>query len=104
MICPGHKWRGEVIDYTCKDCHTCTRCLGEYYMVRDRIWSLAHFGPTYERGMLCIGCLEARLGRRLYLPDFSQAPINHLTQIRKPDGSLHFSSSKSQRLTQRLTP
>jgi hypothetical protein len=27
--------------------------------------------------MLCIGCLEERLGRRLNANDFTDAPVNH---------------------------
>jgi hypothetical protein len=35
----------------------------EYYMVHDIVWASAFMGP-YD-GMLCIGCLERRLGRPL---------------------------------------
>ena len=37
--------------------------LSEVYTVRDAIWTAA--GMAYHDGCLCIGCLEARLGRRL---------------------------------------
>ena len=31
-----------------------------------------------HKGMLCIGCVEARLGRTLDSGDFLDAPINHM--------------------------
>ena len=52
----------------CADCHTETLSAegasNEYYMVRDEVWEAARMG---RRGYLCIGCLEARLGRQLAL-------------------------------------
>jgi len=42
-------------------------------MVTDEVWNAAW--PT-GRGMLCIGCLEDRLGRQLTSDDFTDAPIN----------------------------
>ena len=47
----------------------------EIYMVRDRVWAAA--GMTDWGGCLCIGCLEARLGRRLKRKDFlPDHPLN----------------------------
>lgn len=57
----------------CLDCGTLTWLIGEYYMLQDRVWSEAN--PA-GKGMLCIGCLEHRLGRRLEPSDFTGAPIN----------------------------
>jgi hypothetical protein len=45
----------------------------EYYMVRDALWRKAH---PQQKGKLCIGCLERRLGCRLRPRDFTDAPIN----------------------------
>ena len=45
----------------------------EYYAVHDALWSEAcAVEPALpgESGMLCIGCLEARLGRELCAADF----------------------------------
>lgn len=44
-------------------------------MVHDGVWDAAteDFGGD---GMLCIGCLEARLGGKLTADDFTDAPIN----------------------------
>jgi hypothetical protein len=44
----------------------------ECYLVKDSVWQCAGMG----RGFLCIGCLEARLGRQLRPRDFTDAPIN----------------------------
>jgi hypothetical protein len=41
-------------------------------MVLDAVW-LAARGPEF--GMLCIGCLEARLGRQLVPDDFASVPL-----------------------------
>ena len=72
----------------CVDCKQNVGPLGldEIYMVQDSLWALARMTPT--GGMLCIGCLELRIGRRLVAGDFTDCPLN-----REP--------SMSQRLRQR---
>jgi hypothetical protein len=60
--------------FACVDCGADTLRLGEYYMVWRDVWAAA--GPDCDDGMLCIGCLEARLGRRLSTLDFTDASIN----------------------------
>jgi hypothetical protein len=62
----------------------------EFYFVHTSIWLSVMDGI---QGMLCIGCLEVRLGRRLVASDFTDASIN----------SLHHGSGKSVRLVNRLT-
>lgn len=54
----------------------------EWYMVHDRIWVEAG-APTRDvmdektcGCYLCIGCLEARLGRQLVADDFPDYPVN----------------------------
>jgi hypothetical protein len=47
----------------------------EWYMVRSEIWEAAGHGRKPPR-ILCIGCLEARIGRRLTPEDFSDLEIN----------------------------
>jgi hypothetical protein len=42
----------------------------ECYLVHDHVWQKAGMEPM--GGCLCIGCLEKRLGRRLYPGDFVQ--------------------------------
>ena len=51
------------------------RLMGERYMVHDDLW-----WAIYERKvahMLCVGCLEARVGRPLDAADFIDCPLNH---------------------------
>lgn len=54
----------------CMDCTANTSELNEFYMLNDEIWLRAVPGRA---GMLCIGCVEARLGRRLRGGDFDFA-------------------------------
>ena len=62
------------------DCHSDEG--GEYYMVHDRVWKEAR---PEDWGMLCVGCLEKRLGRRLTPRDFTGAPVNNPHVKRKSD-------------------
>ena len=66
-------------DYT----HDCRRCLGcgldtvaarEYYLLHDDVWAQTGIGPS--EGVLCIGCVEGHIGRRLNRWDFASAPVN----------------------------
>ena len=59
---------------SCVDCSVNTLDNDEYYMVHDDLWNSA--GMDGDGGMLCIGCLEARLGRELTSADFMDAPCN----------------------------
>ena len=68
--------RGSRFD--CLDCGEDTNTIDEYYVVRDAVWREAH--PA-RLGMLCIGCLEGRLGRRLTTADFPEAPLNDPTDL-----------------------
>jgi hypothetical protein len=52
----------------CMTCGVNTSELHEYYMLTDEIWLRAAHGS--HEGMLCIGCVEARLGRTLRPNDF----------------------------------
>jgi Protein of unknown function (DUF2695) len=56
------------------DCIDCGGDFDEYYMVEDAVWAAAGLEP--EGGILCIGCLEKRIGRTLMRCDFSDAPTN----------------------------
>lgn len=66
----------------CCDCGLGTNTAGEWYMVRSDIWDQAwsdrrkpwHRVPGQE--VLCIGCLEQRLGRTLMACDFTDAEVN----------------------------
>ncbi len=62
----------------CADCGFDTNAGGEYYMVHDQIWHQACAAkpvPT-DQAILCIGCLERRIGRTLTKCDFSDVPLN----------------------------
>lgn len=63
----------EFDGFECLDCGVDTSLIHEYYMVKNRVWLKAH--PA-DDGMLCIACLETRLGRVLTHKDFTDAPIN----------------------------
>jgi hypothetical protein len=75
--------------FSCIDCEVDTR--SEYYMVHDWVWELSGMNP-YD-GMLCIGCLEKRLGRKLIKGDFPNIPINWISPC----------FDKSERFIKRLT-
>lgn len=61
------KWR-------CLDCRVDTGKAHEHYFVSTSIW-LTVVGSN--KGMLCVGCLEGRLGRKLVKADFTSAHINN---------------------------
>lgn len=65
--------------WACDDCGGSTA--GEYFMLHDDLWESVAGG--YE-GHLCIGCTEARLGRRLTPDDFTDAAVNVWPRMR-PD-------------------
>lgn len=60
----------QYADWQCNDCTY--DCMDEYYTVNDFIWEKA----GVEGGMLCVGCLEVRMGRRLMPGDFPHWLIN----------------------------
>jgi hypothetical protein len=59
--------------FECLDCGIDTQLINEYYTVHDEVWLLAN---PQDSGMLCIGCLEMRLGRVLTSADFPRYAIN----------------------------
>jgi hypothetical protein len=57
-------------------CHDCGSDFDEYsYVVHDAVWNASGLSD----GLLCIGCLEARIGRRLCRDDFTDAALNRFT-------------------------
>lgn len=72
-------WNGTYeVEYepcSCSDCGWDTYPT-EYYMVHDHIW---YNEAGMSDGYLCLGCLEARIGRYLNLSDFTPYPINNVT-------------------------
>lgn len=90
-----------VVKSACADCGVGTWTLGEFYGVKDEVWAQAWAGrlkPWHEidgQQILCIGCLERRIGRTLMACDFTDAPINDLTDP-------HCSNQMSDRMRDRL--
>ena len=67
-------WNGvEDVGRLCRDCSVDVIEIGEYYVVTDEVWPIEHDG-----GVLCVGCVEARLGRELVARDFTDALLNRL--------------------------
>jgi hypothetical protein len=62
--------------FRCRDCRVNTNAIGEWYMVKPDVWAATGIGPKAFDGVLCIGCLEARLKRRLTPDDFTACPVN----------------------------
>jgi hypothetical protein len=58
----------------------------EYYRLTEEIWAEANDGVVGAHGLLCIGCVELRLGRRLTPADFT-APADspHGSQANAPN-------------------
>lgn len=71
--------------FKCLDCRVDTGKIYEHYMLLDEVWLTV----APKTGMLCIGCVEGRLGRVLVKSDFNDSFVNRL-------------SPQSQRLTKRL--
>ena len=59
--------------FLCLDCGIDTGKIGEHYMLIDSVWYQVH---TSNKGMLCIGCLEIRLRRKLTKLDFNTSHVN----------------------------
>jgi hypothetical protein len=55
--------------FRCVDCGKDTGESGEYYSVRDDVWAASGLAP--HGGMLCLACLEGRIGRLLTGEDFT---------------------------------
>jgi hypothetical protein len=77
--------------FYCMDCGIDTGRIDEFYMVTDEVWQSVT-NPIDSTGMLCIGCLEQRLGRTLKPDDFPNCPVN----------TDHVGFRKSKRLLERL--
>lgn len=88
---PEEELQDNYTEFECLDCNVNTLFIDEYYMVQFPLWAEAN--PA-EAGMLCIGCLEKRIGRTLTVNDFTEAPINYFCK---------FAGGTSERLMNRLT-
>jgi hypothetical protein len=59
------KWRFRL----CRDCGADVHKIGHYCMVRDELWATT--GLISLGGLLCLACLEGRIGRPLHYEDFT---------------------------------
>ena len=66
-------------DQHCLGCGVDTFKINHYYMVKHDIWRMVN--PEIK-GMLCIPCLEKRLGRELVAADFLNAPVNEMEALK----------------------
>lgn len=113
ILTPGEMVLHSIVDisrpideFDCIDCYVDTSINGgiaEYYNVHNFVWCEAFGFDPFEVldkngryfydfidqaqnvGMLCIGCLEHRLGRELEADDFSDAPINWRFDFRRSE-------------------
>jgi hypothetical protein len=67
-------WPDRPDRFLCVDCGVHTGDTHEYFVVLDEVW---HASGAVD-GMLCIGCIEARLGRMLKPEDFKAMPVNDM--------------------------
>jgi len=89
-------WRPTIVTRCC-DCGLGTNVAREWFMVKPQVWKEAWAGrrkPWHElpgQSVLCIGCLEQRIGRTLCADDFADTVLND------PEGDI------SERLRECLT-
>lgn len=62
-------------NFNCLDCSINTLHNLEYYMLKFGLWKTVN--PN-DSGMLCIGCVEKRIGRKLSSVDFLKCPLNDM--------------------------
>ena len=64
-------------NFKCMDCMRDTREMHEYYMVTEDLWDKATRNNLQDfLGMLCVECIEKRIGRELEPNDFILCPLN----------------------------
>ncbi len=66
----------------CLDCKVDTGEIDEYYMVKNKVWKKAGVDKV---DILCIGCLEERIGRTLVQVDFKSVPLNYDGKTKQSD-------------------
>lgn len=68
------------IDSSAHLCHDCgyntLESNKDYYMVHNEVWQ--RYGLGQQPGMLCVSCLEMRMGHPLLAHQLTAAPINTL--------------------------
>lgn len=71
----------DMENFICLDCGINTADIGEYYMLTSAVWQEAAPDEGDLGGMLCVNCVELRLGRQLWPEDFMDAPLNYMHSI-----------------------
>lgn len=70
------KWTRYIHDlHLCEDCELNVFEMREYYMIHDMVWGSV-VRQEHQHILLCIGCIEARLGRTLTPADFTFCGVN----------------------------
>jgi len=105
-------WLAEMKDrssFLCLDCGVDTGAIDEEYRVTNELWARAN--PD-RAGMLCIGCLEKRLGRELTPDDFrcwddrdhpkSERLLKRLGDSRKREAKFEEAVEASKRFTETM--
>lgn len=84
----------------CMDCGMKTAPFdGEWedYIVHDELWRAAGCNPEEGVGeFLCVGCLEARLGRRLTPEDFTEGLVSDPWVVNTPRWAWSFRTARLQ--------
>lgn len=57
-------------------CLHCGEADYDYYMLKDALWEQVTFERRSIRGTMHLGCVEARLGRKLIANDFKDLRMN----------------------------
>ena len=74
----------DMENFICLDCGVNTADIGEYYMLTNEVWREAAPDEGELGGMLCVNCVELRLGRQLWPEDFMDAPLNYMHSMLSP--------------------
>ncbi|GGK32816.1 HEAT repeat domain-containing protein [Nocardia camponoti] len=64
---------GRARAWECAGCAVDTQTIDEYYMLQNALWESV---STEGERLLCIGCVEDRLGRTLTAADFTEVDVN----------------------------
>ena len=72
----------QIENRMCWDCGHDTFLLGEWFMLFNDIWWQA-IGLDARIYMLCVGCVEERLGRKLNGNDFSRFGLNYSPDFKR---------------------
>lgn len=81
----GRRIRTRGRGFECSDCSVNTEEIDETFMLTDDLWArvVATEPPVRPNAggvvVLCVGCIEHRIGRELQPPDFKTVPLSDPT-------------------------